>query len=501
MQSQMEAKLASLKSPGLKSSFPSSPTSRNFSGSAMRQSVIPETSSNFLSPDSAAMSNHAKEEAAVTLATQRAKFKASNAAHRISAPVFASTGPDGKVNWGPGSLAEQQPIEEVVNSGGNSGSSRPKSTEFSGSRGASASNSGNNEVSIPASDSWASMVNTPLIPMFNKKTATPVSESPRPGDDWNTNSNGGVPRMGDPTIHRRAPKSSPSPNNDLGGIYDDSGNLVGGNGQQRSGSGNFRNQNNNGNGNNGNNGANGGNNFGGWSGARSPALSNTSSNRFGGGMGGGSDDGSGSLNGLGMPIGGFNGMGMGGMASPNLGGLGMQNIGAPGMTPPFNLQNMNNMAMLMGISPDALLAAQMAAAGQLGQPNWMGMQQSGMNAGGQRRPNNNTNVNNNNNNNNRSGQVNAANKGVGATPKAEEDVDPTMLHDIPAWLRSLRLHKYTPNFEGEKWQDMVLMDEAALEAKGVAALGARRKMLKTFELVRKKMGIEEPQSSSGTPSS
>jgi hypothetical protein len=39
---------------------------------------------------------------------------------------------------------------------------------------------------------------------------------------------------------------------------------------------------------------------------------------------------------------------------------------------------------------------------------------------------------------------------------------------------------------------MVLMDEAALEAKGVAALGARRKMLKTFELVRKKMGIEDP---------
>jgi len=72
----------------------------------------------------------------------------------------------------------------------------------------------------------------------------------------------------------------------------------------------------------------------------------------------------------------------------------------------------------------------------------------------------------------------------------EEDVDPAVLTDIPAWLRSLRLHKYTPNFEGMKWQDMVMMDEAALEAKGVAALGARRKMMKTFEVVRKKMGIE-----------
>jgi len=41
-----------------------------------------------------------------------------------------------------------------------------------------------------------------------------------------------------------------------------------------------------------------------------------------------------------------------------------------------------------------------------------------------------------------------------------------------------------------KWQDMVILDEAQLEAKGVSALGARRKMLKTFELVRKKMGME-----------
>jgi len=39
---------------------------------------------------------------------------------------------------------------------------------------------------------------------------------------------------------------------------------------------------------------------------------------------------------------------------------------------------------------------------------------------------------------------------------------------------------------------MVVMDEAALEAQGVAALGARRKMLKTFEVVRKKMGIDDP---------
>jgi hypothetical protein len=78
--------------------------------------------------------------------------------------------------------------------------------------------------------------------------------------------------------------------------------------------------------------------------------------------------------------------------------------------------------------------------------------------------------------------------------KGEEDVDPNVLQDVPAWLRSLRLHKYTPNFEGMDWKDMVMMDEAALEKKGVAALGARRKMLKTFEVVRQKMGIDPPSS-------
>ena len=80
------------------------------------------------------------------------------------------------------------------------------------------------------------------------------------------------------------------------------------------------------------------------------------------------------------------------------------------------------------------------------------------------------------------------------------DVDPALLNDVAAWLRSLRLHKYTPNFENSKWQDMVMMDEAALEAKGVAALGARRKMLKTFELVRKKMGMEGPPNSAALTS-
>lgn len=77
--------------------------------------------------------------------------------------------------------------------------------------------------------------------------------------------------------------------------------------------------------------------------------------------------------------------------------------------------------------------------------------------------------------------------GCGTNP--DEPVDMKLISDVPAWLRSLRLHKYTTNFETTDWRDMVVMDEAALEAKGVAALGARRKLLKVFENVRKHQNI------------
>jgi hypothetical protein len=75
-----------------------------------------------------------------------------------------------------------------------------------------------------------------------------------------------------------------------------------------------------------------------------------------------------------------------------------------------------------------------------------------------------------------------------ATPR-EDEIDPELLKDVPAWLRSLRLHKYTASFEGMTWEEMVVLDEPTLEAKGIAALGARRRLLKTFENVKKKMGM------------
>jgi hypothetical protein len=86
-----------------------------------------------------------------------------------------------------------------------------------------------------------------------------------------------------------------------------------------------------------------------------------------------------------------------------------------------------------------------------------------------------------------------------ATPR-EEDFDPEMLKDIPGWLRGLRLHKYTQCFDGLTWEEIVVLDDATLEAKGVVALGARRRLLRTFEHVRKRMGLEEPNSATPTTS-
>ncbi|EWC46807.1 hypothetical protein DRE_04052 [Drechslerella stenobrocha 248] len=72
----------------------------------------------------------------------------------------------------------------------------------------------------------------------------------------------------------------------------------------------------------------------------------------------------------------------------------------------------------------------------------------------------------------------------GSSKPPEDPTDLNLLNDIPAWLRSLRLHKYTDNLKDLKWQELVQLDDEALEKRGVAAVGARRKMLKVFEQVR-----------------
>jgi hypothetical protein len=87
-----------------------------------------------------------------------------------------------------------------------------------------------------------------------------------------------------------------------------------------------------------------------------------------------------------------------------------------------------------------------------------------------------------------------------ASPRIE-DFTPDMLNDIPAWLRSLRLHKYTACFDGLPWQELVILDDSALERRGIPALGARRRLLRTFEHVRKVMEMDSPNSATPTTSS
>ncbi|KAJ3009479.1 hypothetical protein HKX48_007918 [Thoreauomyces humboldtii] len=74
--------------------------------------------------------------------------------------------------------------------------------------------------------------------------------------------------------------------------------------------------------------------------------------------------------------------------------------------------------------------------------------------------------------------------------KIPESVDIEALNDIPSWLRSLRLHKYSETFDGMHWKDMIVLDDSALQAKGVGASGARKKLLKVFELVRQDLGAK-----------
>jgi len=72
----------------------------------------------------------------------------------------------------------------------------------------------------------------------------------------------------------------------------------------------------------------------------------------------------------------------------------------------------------------------------------------------------------------------------GSSKPPEDPTDMTLLQDIPAWLRSLRLHKYTDQLKDLKWQELVELDDEGLEQRGVAAKGARTKMLKVFEQVK-----------------
>ena len=66
----------------------------------------------------------------------------------------------------------------------------------------------------------------------------------------------------------------------------------------------------------------------------------------------------------------------------------------------------------------------------------------------------------------------------GTSKPPDDPTDPALLADIPAWLRTLRLHKYTDKLKDIDWHDLVQLDDDGLTRVGVEALGARRKLLK-----------------------
>ncbi|KAG8806017.1 hypothetical protein FRC17_005210 [Serendipita sp. 399] len=291
------------------------------------------------------------------------------------------------------------------------------------------------------------MVNTPLVPMFSENKPNLDSASGKLSTWSKSNGSNGRIALADARAFRRTSKSS-AQSPDTGAFGDDNNLTVPGQSPSTRGQTNkppgvvnpMMNQM--------------------WPGmqARSPALSNASSNRFV------TQEEQLAAAAAAMPF----GMGIGSpnmqlAMSPLMGGIGG-----------FNMMNMG-----MGMDPiqAQILAAQIAS-GQFG-AQFAGLQNAQMMMGRGARGN-------------QRGGKPSSNNGRDGKEKSEEDFDPVLLNDIPAWLRSLRLHKYTPNFEGMTWKEMVIMDEPALEAKGVAALGARRKMLKTFEVVRAKMGISMP---------
>ena len=506
MQNQMEAKLASM---GLKSpALPASPSTRTFGSSLRGQSV---TGDNFLSPDSANVATGTGD-AAATLAQQRAKLKA-NAAHRISAPgTLAQFSESVRGNAWPtsqlGQVAERAPSpnreasRDAKLSPPLPSSARPKSTDFTGVANSFRSprltqlqndQSPDDQLSPMIGGNWASMVNTPVNPMFGSGSDSSSGRDNGNNLDvatmklasWNVSGNSGNRVvLDDARKFRRvsATKAEPSQdtsNNSL--IYGDDGEPLTTNNQTQNGVATrtnnlsaLRNTN-----------SSGTSLQNSWQSQRSPALSST---RFGGSdandalasaglnfaalggpMGAQAQAQALAMAQMGMNIPGFN------MFGGVNGVPGMSPLGMNGLVPP----GMEGLA-LNQMQQAQLFAAQLAAGGYnpaaFGLGSLQTQQQPGRSSRtGGRSPSN------------RGGT--SANGRSSDSKDKDDDVDVSLLNDVPAWLRSLRLHKYTPNFESVTWRDMVVMDEAKLESIGVAALGARRKLLKTFEAVRAKMGV------------
>ncbi|TNY19997.1 hypothetical protein DMC30DRAFT_353090, partial [Rhodotorula diobovata] len=569
-ESQMEAKLASF---GLKS--PASPVVRQFARQSLAASgaaAPPSPAVDLLAPPGAAgdsAHNHSSP-AASTLASQRAKLKASA---RTSAPANLLLGASG----GSASLGEslKSPLwakDETVRE--RSPSPRPKSTGSAHDGNAppapASASAGaylrspvldggfENQLSPLVGGNWASMVNTPLVPMFGKgETMEPGNYGGGSGGVASPNLDGVNPRLAG--WNGGAPAPAPTSPNPGGIVLDDarkfrrsarvSGGAVGGL----------------------NGGALGGMYedaaAGGGAAAINLGLGALGSSTNGGGAGVG--------NGPASPgVGGVNGSRLtstGGLSSPGLqqtamaaqqnwrnanaahlpppspqqqpqqhhlghqhqhqlghqhhqdpyaggaaaaaaglAGLGVLGGGAHGSPSPQQIQAQTQAQLASLVALQQQMIAQQQQLQSLANLNGLGIPNAGLGVGmggllgpqisprlGGGGPGGSPGVGSPGANAGGGGANPQQTPGSGANP--DEPLDMTLLGDTPAWLRSLRLHKYTGIFEGATWQEMAVMGDKDLEDKGVSALGARRKLLKVFETVRAKTGLAAP--AGGTASS
>lgn len=81
------------------------------------------------------------------------------------------------------------------------------------------------------------------------------------------------------------------------------------------------------------------------------------------------------------------------------------------------------------------------------------------------------------------------NNNATSSSKEVNYTDINLLQDIPSWLRSLRLHKYTDNLKDLEWKELISLSDDDLQDRGVSALGARRKMLKIFDHIKQAYNI------------
>lgn len=70
---------------------------------------------------------------------------------------------------------------------------------------------------------------------------------------------------------------------------------------------------------------------------------------------------------------------------------------------------------------------------------------------------------------------------------AQDIASQELLQNIPQWLKTLRLHKYTDNLKSLSWEEMIELDDDQLQDLGVTTVGARNKLLKSFVFVKENL--------------